>query len=114
LKERMSVKTLLKEILQKAPIWREKLPELPDLIYGNLKQAQHNQSLLEQQNKLLQQQMLITEKQNRSLLYYIVGASLIITTAILFSADNQWGTTETVTIISSLIALAVGRVTGRK
>ncbi len=114
LKERMSVKTLLKEILQKAPIWREKLPELPDLIYGNLKQAQHNQSLLEQQNKLLQQQMLITEKQNRSLLYYIVGASLIITTAILFSADNQWGTTETVTIISALIALAVGRVTGRK
>lgn len=114
LKERMSVKTLLKEILQKAPIWREKLPELPDLIYGNLKQAQHNQSLLEQQNKLLQQQMLITEKQNRSLLYYIVGASLIITTAILFSADNQWGTTETVSIISALIALAVGRVTGRK
>jgi ubiquinone biosynthesis protein len=114
LKERMSVKTLLKEILQKAPIWREKLPELPDLIYGNLKQAQHNQSLLEQQNKLLQQQMLVTEKQNRSLLYYIVGASLIITTAILFSADNQWGTTETVTIISALIALAVGRVTGRK
>ena len=114
LKERMSVKTLLKEIMQKAPLWREKLPELPDLIYGNLKQAQHNQSLLEQQNKLLEQQMLISEKQNRSLLYYIVGASLIVTTGILFSADNSWSMTESVSLAAAIVALAIGRIIGNK
>lgn len=114
LKERMSVKTLLREIMQKAPLWREKMPEIPDLIYSNLKQAQQNQTLIEQQSKLLQSQIEQTARHNRAQFYYFIGAALIITTGLLFSSDNIWRLSETITTISAVSAFAIGRLIGNK
>ncbi len=114
LKERMSVKTLLREILQKAPIWREKMPEIPDLIYSNLKQAQQNQTLIEQQSQLLELQLKQSAKHNRAQFYYFIGAALIITTGLLFSTDNIWSMPETMTSISAVIVLSIGRIIGNR
>lgn len=57
LKQRMSPTTLIEELKRKAPFWREKLPEIPDLIYQALKSDNQKQQLLEKQVVLLKQQI---------------------------------------------------------
>ena len=52
LKQQIGLKPALKKIRERAPLWLEKLPEIPDLIYDNLQQVYQ----LRQDNKILQQQ----------------------------------------------------------
>jgi len=78
LKERMSPKALMEEIKRRAPFWREKLPEIPDLIYKALKSDVKKQQLLEQQVELLKIQLSEQGSQHRRVIYGILGATSII------------------------------------
>ena len=102
LRERMSIKNLVKEIEQKLPYWREKFPEIPDLVYQTLKSEQTTQSLLLQQNQILEESRREQQRANKSQFYTIVGTGLIVATAVLYSQDSSWNITESVLSIAGL------------
>jgi len=109
LTERMSITNLIKELQDKAPYWREKFPEIPDLIYQSLKNDHKNQQILQHQADLLEQQNQAQAKQSKGLFYTILGSTLLICTTILFVQDNIWAVPETVTTIISALCFYMGR-----
>ena len=79
LKQRMSPSTLIDEIKRQAPFWREKLPEIPDLIYQALKSDSKKQQLLEKQVFLLQQQIQQQNFHHSRIIFAISGSASIFT-----------------------------------
>ncbi|MFT5519698.1 MAG: ubiquinone biosynthesis protein [Enterobacterales bacterium] len=93
LKERMSPQRLFDEIKKQAPFWREKLPEIPDLIFHALKTDVKKQQLLEKQVYLLTEQISQQSSQHRKIVYGIFGtASLLLGTIIHLSISSSWTT----------------------
>ncbi len=83
LKEQMGAKALYQGIKNNAPFWAEKMPELPNLIYDNLKQSRRNQ-LQQHQN---QQQLIANQhKQQKSQFWLIIGATLLICATLIYQA----------------------------
>lgn len=87
LKEQMGPKAMLRHIKANLPFWGEKLPELPDLIYDNLRLARDWQ-----QRQLLrdQQQQKDAERRNQRLGLQILGASLLVSGAVLLDKAPLW------------------------
>ena len=109
LRERMSIKNLVNEIQKKLPFWREKFPELPDLVYQTLKSEQNTQTLLIQQNQLLQSTREEQRKANNANFFTIVGTGFVIASAVLFASDNFWGISESVLTFAALGCYIVAR-----
>jgi ubiquinone biosynthesis protein len=109
LKERMSVKNLFDEIQKKAPYWREKMPEMPDLFYQTLKQQQQMQASVQQQAELLARQSRQNSRRAKGQFYSIIGAALFIGCCILYSSSGQWQAPESLTAIGSVIAFIISR-----
>ena len=108
LKERMSPKKLFDEIKRQAPFWREKLPEIPDLIYQALKADVKKQQLLVQQVNLLTEQIKQQSSQHRKTVYGIFGTtSLLIGTIIHLSVSASW-TSQYGIVDSSLMLMGIG------
>lgn len=87
LKDQMGPKAMLRHIKSNLPFWGEKLPELPDLLYDNLRLArdwQQRQSQRDQQQQKQHQQQL----QKQSL--RILAATLLVCGAILYGKVNGW------------------------
>ncbi|RLA01960.1 MAG: ubiquinone biosynthesis regulatory protein kinase UbiB, partial [Gammaproteobacteria bacterium] len=105
LEDRMSPSTLLAEMKRRAPFWREKLPEIPDLLYQTLKNDGHKQRLLEQQVDLLQQQIKKQNSQHRKIIYSISGAVCLITGTLLYSRLGHFQIID-----SSLIFVGLGLI----
>lgn len=81
LKEQMGPKALYQSVKSNAPFWVEKMPELPNLIYDNLKRSQKEQALWQaNQHKLLRNQHL----QQRSQFWQLVGVSMTLCTTLLY------------------------------
>jgi len=91
LKERMSPATLISELKQRAPFWREKLPELPDLVYKALKTDSHKQQLLENQVSLLKKQLKQQKSHQKQLIYAVFGTACLVTGVILYSLSTKLG-----------------------
>jgi ubiquinone biosynthesis protein len=107
LKERMSPQRLFDEIKRQAPFWREKLPEIPDMLYHALKTDVKKQQLLEKQVYLLTEQITQQSSQHKKIVYGIFGsASLLIGTIIHLSISNNW-TTQYGLIDSGLMLLGI-------
>lgn len=74
LKEQMGPKALYQSVKTNAPFWVEKMPELPNLIYDNLKRSQKEQALWQQnQQRLLRNQHLQQRSQFWTLLAAMAG-----------------------------------------
>ncbi|HEC8329152.1 TPA: ubiquinone biosynthesis regulatory protein kinase UbiB [Providencia rettgeri] len=69
---------------EKAPYWAEKMPELPDLIYGALKQHKYLQSNIEQLAQQLKRQR---NKQRKSQYLLGIGATFILCGSLFFISD---------------------------
>jgi ubiquinone biosynthesis protein len=87
LEERMSPKTIIKEIISKAPYWREKLPQIPDLIYQSLIRDRDNQQAQELQIALLQQQLKLQQQAHKNTAKRTLGLGLMFSGAFFYSAS---------------------------
>jgi len=82
LKEQMGPKALYQSIKSNAPFWVEKMPELPNLIYDNLKRSQKEQALWQKnQQRLLRNQHL----QQRSSFWQLLGTATAICSTVLYT-----------------------------
>lgn len=82
----IGAKSVLRAIKEKAPFWAEKLPELPELLYDNLRQGrQVNQRL----DTMYQEFMLTRKHHNRARFLLSVGATLLICSAILYGNQAE-------------------------
>ena len=88
LKEQMGPKALYQAVKNNAPFWAEKMPELPTLIYDNLKRSQKEQGVWQQnQIRLLRNQQL----QQRSSFWQLLGsASAICGTLLYIDSHMSW------------------------
>ena len=102
LKQRMSPATLFAEIKQRAPFWREKLPEIPDLVYHALKNDSKKQQLLETQVALLQQQLKSQKSRHRKIIYAICGAACLITGTLIHSVTINYTIVDSSLILGGL------------
>ena len=81
MKEQMGPKAFYNSIKSNAPLWVEKMPELPNLIYDNLKQHQRNQfNWQRSQDRIIDNQ----HAQQDSIFWLVVGATLFICSALLY------------------------------
>ncbi|MGB1297448.1 MAG: ubiquinone biosynthesis regulatory protein kinase UbiB [Psychrobium sp.] len=81
IKEQMGAKALYQSVKSNAPFWVEKMPELPNLIYDNLKRSQKEQAIWQQnQQRLLRNQQLA----QRSQFWQILAASSGISATLLY------------------------------
>ena len=88
LKEQMGPKALYQAVKNNATFWAEKMPELPTLIYDNLKRSQKEQGIWQQnQIRLLRNQQL----QQRSSFWQLLGsASAICGTLLYIDSQMSW------------------------
>jgi ubiquinone biosynthesis protein len=88
LKEQMGPKALYQSIKSNAPFWVEKMPELPNLIFDNLKRSQKEQAVWHKnQLRLLRNQQL----QQRSSFWQMLGSASAICATMLYSqAGVDW------------------------
>lgn len=104
LKEQMGPKALYRGIKANAPFWAEKMPELPNLVYENLKQTRRYQ---DDNNALLQQLLNNQKQQQRRLHKLIMGSTLILCGVLLYQSQGvSWSTITfaSVGILSWLLA----------
>ncbi len=102
LKERLSPTTFFQELKTQAPFWREKLPEIPDLLYKALKSDSKKQLLLEQQISLLKQQLNSRESSNKNIVLAMSGSVSIITGVLFNLISGIYLPVDIVLIISGL------------
>jgi len=85
LKEQMGPKALYQSIKSNAPFWMEKMPELPNLIFDNLKRSQKEQALSHKnQQRLLRNQHL----QQRSSFWQLLASASAVCGTILYSKSG--------------------------
>lgn len=98
LKEQMGPKALYQSVKTNAPFWVEKMPELPNLIYDNLKRSQKEQALWQQnQQRLLRNQHL----QQRSQFWTFLAAMAGICSTLLYVKEGL----ELPCILSGVLSL---------
>lgn len=108
LKERMGPAALFEEVKRRAPFWREKLPEIPDLVYQALNTDIQQKQQLQEQIDLLQQQLKNQGKHNNKIIYAITGMASLITGVILEVGLQDTGLVDTLLIINGLGFLLAG------
>ncbi|GAB1441040.1 hypothetical protein MASR2M36_38250 [Providencia sp.] len=75
---------ITKALKEKAPYWAEKMPEIPDLIYGALRQHKYLQSNIDQLTQQLKSQR---NKQRKSQYLLGIGATFILCGSLFFISD---------------------------
>ncbi|WKE65540.1 ubiquinone biosynthesis regulatory protein kinase UbiB [Gallaecimonas kandeliae] len=87
LKEQMGPKAMFRHMKANLPFWGEKLPELPDLLYDNLRLARDWQ-----QRAMLreQEQALAADRRSQMMGWQILAASLLISAAVLLDKVHWW------------------------
>lgn len=97
--QQVGAKALFNKVKSNAPFWADKLPELPELIYDNLKLGR---KLLGTQQQMLDKYLSYQHKAHKSNYLLITSAVLVICAAILF--------TQTITLWVSSLCLGTGLV----
>ena len=105
LKDRMSPATLMEEIKRRAPFWREKLPEIPDLVYQALKGDSKKQQLLEQQVTLLEQQLIKQQNQHRHVMFAIFGVTSLIIGVYLHTTLDSFQLVDTSLLVTGVVLI---------
>jgi len=83
MKEQMGPKAFAKSIKSNAPFWVEKMPELPNLIYDNLKQhGRHQANWQKNQTIMVENQ----HKQQKSQFWLTIGGTLLICATLIYQS----------------------------
>jgi len=72
-------------IKEKAPFWAEKLPQLPDMLYDVLQQAQRQQHQFDRLYRQFHHQQ---QRQSRNRLWLVLGTSLLLAGVLLLNSPN--------------------------
>ncbi|WP_299491938.1 ubiquinone biosynthesis regulatory protein kinase UbiB [uncultured Shewanella sp.] len=80
--EQVGPKALYKKTKEKLPYWADKLPELPELIYDNLKVGRN---FVNSQNQLLERYLKQQQKTHKSHFLLITAAVLVLSGVMLFN-----------------------------
>ncbi|MDR0218877.1 MAG: ubiquinone biosynthesis regulatory protein kinase UbiB [Enterobacteriaceae bacterium] len=81
----VGIPAFMRAFKEKAPYWAEKLPELPELVYGTLQQHKRLQTSIEQ----LSQQFKQRQNNHRKSLYLLgIGATLFISGGLFFMTNQ--------------------------
>ncbi|MDC9593975.1 ubiquinone biosynthesis regulatory protein kinase UbiB [Xenorhabdus sp. IM139775] len=91
LHDQVGLPAIVRAFKEKAPYWAEKLPELPELVYGTLQQHRRLQSSINQISQQFREQQV---KQRKSLYLLGIGATLFICGSLFFIIDQKhlaWG-----------------------
>ncbi|MBD1577273.1 ubiquinone biosynthesis regulatory protein kinase UbiB [Vibrio sp. S11_S32] len=85
--EQVGPKALLNAVKEKAPLWAEKLPELPELLYETLKRSR---DMDQKVAHLYDSYALNKRKQAKGKFLFGIGATLVVCSAILQLSTNHW------------------------
>ncbi|MBD2799592.1 ubiquinone biosynthesis regulatory protein kinase UbiB [Xenorhabdus sp. M] len=86
LHEQVGLPAIIRAFKEKAPYWAEKLPELPELVYGSLQQHRRLQSSIDQISQQFKDQQV---KQRKSLYLLGIGATLFICGSLFFVLEQE-------------------------
>ncbi|NRA84453.1 MAG: ubiquinone biosynthesis regulatory protein kinase UbiB [Gammaproteobacteria bacterium] len=81
IKEQMGPKAFYKSVKSNAPFWVEKMPELPNLIYDNLKLHQRHQQQWQNNQLLMLKNQQLQQKSN---FWIAIGSTLLICATLLY------------------------------
>jgi len=98
--EQVGPKAMVKKIKQELPYWTDKLPELPELVYDNLKVGKN---FVKSQNQMLDRYFKHQQKSHKSNYLLLTSAVLVICGTILF--DRQGTIWPTYACITTGVAL---------
>ncbi|QYK01063.1 ubiquinone biosynthesis regulatory protein kinase UbiB [Shewanella psychrotolerans] len=94
--EQMGPVGMAKKIKKQFPYWADKLPELPELVYDNLKMGKN---FVNSQNQLLDRYLKQQQKTHKSNYLLITSAVLVICGTILFAQDaTLWASYGSISI----------------
>ncbi|SFU70225.1 ubiquinone biosynthesis regulatory protein kinase UbiB [Xenorhabdus koppenhoeferi] len=91
LHSQVGIPAIFRAFKEKAPYWVEKLPELPELVYGTLQQHRYLQMSIDQISQQFKNQQV---KQRKSLYLLGIGATLFICGSLFFITGQEhlsWG-----------------------
>ena len=92
IKQRFGVRQLLKQLRERAPVWIEKAPQLPDIVYSTLVQSRQwhtENTLLHQQ--LLQVQQSLHQQRHRHHWRWLCATALAILAIVPMASELQIG-----------------------
>lgn len=84
--DQTGLKTIAKLIQAKAPIWSEKIPELPELAYDSLSQLL---SVSNKADRIYQEYLRVGQSHSTGRFFFGVGSTLIVCSAILFVVQDH-------------------------
>ncbi|OTA18947.1 ubiquinone biosynthesis regulatory protein kinase UbiB [Xenorhabdus beddingii] len=88
LHDQIGIPAIVRAFKEKAPYWAEKLPELPELVYGTLQQHRRLQVSIDQISQQFRNQQI---RQRKSLYLLGIGATLFICGSLFFiTGQKQW------------------------
>ena len=91
--EQYGVRSIIRSVARNAPVWMEKLPEMPGLFHEYL-QAQKNNDLLAQQKiRELQQMKFEIRRANRRTFRVVAASAFIISATLIYALDDGSMTT---------------------
>lgn len=102
MKEQIGIKAIFKKAKNNLPYWGEKLPELPELIYDNLKLTKH---LFSNHQSLLDKYLKYQHKLHKSNYLLVTAATLLITGAIFSQSSHMLLVSISCTVASIVIWL---------
>ena len=100
--EQVGPKAMAKKIKQEMPYWLDKLPELPELVYDNLKVGKN---FVKSQNKMLDRYLKQQQKTHKSNYLLLTSAVLVICGTILFNQDATLWASYTCFTLGTLLWL---------
>ena len=91
MRDRIGPRAVLNRIKYYFPRWADQTPDLPNLIYGVLKQAHTGDLTVRLQKQELEQLRRDVRRANRRSFHAAVGAALIVSAAVILGFDAQQG-----------------------
>jgi ubiquinone biosynthesis protein len=91
MKDRVGPWSVLNRIKYYIPRWADQTPDLPNLVYGILKQAHNGDLTVRLQKQELQQLRRDLHRANRRNFHAAVGAALIVSAAVVLGFDARDG-----------------------
>ena len=85
--EQIGWRAVVKSIKANAPYWAEKLPEMPNLLYDNLR---HQRQFQEQQQQVLIQLQQVQAEGSKSRWWTLLGGASLISTTLLYVNHQPW------------------------
>ncbi len=105
IKDQVGFPALVRSLKEKGPMWIEKMPELPELIYHNLrrhKQLQHNVDMIAREMRVN------NVRQGQSRYLFGIGATLILSGTLFLINRPEWQTASAWLIAGGVVAWLIG------